>query len=92
MPLSVRLDPKTESAVKRLARRRKQTRSQVVRDAIAALERDQAAEDGRKPTSWEAMAHLIGVVHSGDGSLSQNTGERFAELLRKDADARRRAR
>lgn len=89
MPLSVRLDPKTESAVKRLARRRKQTRSQVVREAIAALEREDAARQGSAKRPWDSIAHLVGVVHSGDGSLSQNTGERFAALLRANAHARR---
>jgi len=34
MPLSVRLDQKTESLVGRLARKRRQTKSEVMRDAI----------------------------------------------------------
>ena len=37
MPLSVRLDQKTESLIGRLARRRQQTKSEVIRDAIGVL-------------------------------------------------------
>ncbi len=39
MPTSVRLDPKTESLVSRLARRRGQTKSEVIREALLALAR-----------------------------------------------------
>lgn len=87
MPLSVRLDPKTESAVKRLARRRNQTRSAVVREALAAFERDQAALQPRT-SPWGAIAHLIGVADSGDGRLSEDTGWRLGTMLRQKARAR----
>ena len=87
--MSVRLDPKTESAVKRLARRRNQTRSAVVREAIAALERDQAPASLRGFTPWDAIAHLVGAADSAGGRLSENTGERFRALVRKKARARR---
>lgn len=86
MPLSVRLDPKTESAVNRLARRRRQTRSAVVREAIAAFERDQIAS-AKRP--WDAIGHLIGVADSGGARLSEATGERFRKLLQEKARARR---
>ena len=89
MPLSVRLDPKTESAVKRLARRRNQTRSAVVREAIAALERDQAPASLRGCTPWDAIAHLVGAADSGGDRLSEDTGERFRALVRKKARAGR---
>ena len=39
MPTSVRLDPKTESLVSRLARRRGQTKSEVIREALLAFAR-----------------------------------------------------
>jgi hypothetical protein len=35
------------------------------------------------------VAHLIGCVDSGGANLSQNTGEKFAKLLREKARARR---
>jgi Arc/MetJ-type ribon-helix-helix transcriptional regulator len=90
MPFSVRLDPKTESAVARLARRRRQSKSDVVRDALRALERDDAATASGRPV--DALAHLIGVVDSGDGTLSENTGDRFRALLIEKAHARRATR
>jgi hypothetical protein len=89
MPLSVRLDPKTESVVKRLARRHKQTQSAVVREAIAAYARDEAAHPPEPSSPWEALRHLVGVANSEDGRLSQDTGERFRALVQKKARARR---
>ena len=89
MPLSVRLDPKTERLVRSLAQRRKQTRSSVVREAIAVYARDEAAHPTGPSRPWDAIRHLIGVVHSGDGRLSENTGERFRALAQQKARARR---
>jgi Arc/MetJ-type ribon-helix-helix transcriptional regulator len=89
MPMSVRLDPKTEQAVKRLARRRRQTRSAVVREAIAALERDEAARASEPPTPWESLRHLVGVVDSGGDRLSEDTGGKLRALLQAKTDARR---
>jgi len=88
MPLSVRLDARTESLVGRLARKRRQTKSEVIRDAIGALAKQEEQGAGRK-RPYDLVAHLIGCVDSGGANLSQNTGERFAKLLREKADARR---
>jgi predicted transcriptional regulator len=89
VPLSVRLDSKTENVVKRLARERNQTRSHVIREAIAAFERDQTTESRSAPGPWEALAHLVGVADSGGQRLSERTGDRFTVLLRTKARARR---
>jgi predicted transcriptional regulator len=89
MPLSVRLDPHTESVVKRLARRHKQTQSAVVREAIAAYARDETAHPPEPSSPWEAVRHLVGVANSEDGRLSQNTGEGLRALVQKKARARR---
>ena len=89
MPLSVRLDPKTESIVKRLARRHKRTQSAVVREAIAVYARDESAHPPEPSSPWEALRHVVGVVNSEDGRLSQDTGERFTALVQKKARARR---
>jgi len=87
--LSVRLDPKTESAVKRLARQGNQTRSAVVREAIAAFDRDRAATAAGQVRPWDVIRHLIGVADSGGNRLSEDTGERFRTLLRQKTGARR---
>ena len=88
MPLSVRLDAKTERLVNRLARTRGQTKSEVIREAIVDLaQRDVIGKEGRRP--YDAVAHLIGCVDSGGAKLSEKTGERFIALVRDKARARR---
>ena len=89
MPLSVRLDPKTESAVKRLARRRNQTQSAVVREAIAVLEREQTGRLRPAAGPLGVMAHLIGVADNGGGRASEDTGKKFRALIQRKAHARR---
>jgi Arc/MetJ-type ribon-helix-helix transcriptional regulator len=88
MPLSVRLDARTESLIGRLARKRRQTKSEVIRDAIGALAK-QEEQGARKKRPYDLVAHLIGCVDSGGANLSQNTGEKYAKLLREKANARR---
>ena len=88
MPLSVRLDAKTESLIGRLARKRRQTKSEVIRDAIGVLAKQEEKSMEKKRPS-DLVAHLIGCVDSSGANLSQNTGEKFAKLLRESARARR---
>src|ERR1051325_11665974 len=88
MPLSVRLDTKTESLIGRLARKRRQTKSEVIRDAIGVLAKQEEKGAGKKGP-YDLVAHLIGCVDSGGANLSQDTGEKFAKLLREKANARR---
>lgn len=81
MPTSVRLDPKTEGLVDRLARKTRRTKSQVIRDAIARLaETDERAK--RAKTPYEGMKHLIGIARGGPPNLSERTGDKFRQLLR----------
>ena len=88
MPLSVRMDSRTESLLGRLARKRGQTKSEVIRDAIGVLAK-QEEKGATKKRPYDLVAHLIGCVDSGGANLSQNTGEKFAKLLREKAHARR---
>lgn len=88
MPVSVRLDAKTESLIGRLARKRRQTKSEVIRDAIGVLAKEEEKSRGKK-RPYDLVAHLIGCVDSGGANLSQNTGEKFAKLLRERARVRR---
>jgi len=87
MPLSIRLDADSECLVSRLARSRRQTKSEVVREALRALAREQAAPRSG-PSLHDAIAHHIGCFDSGGMNLSEKTGRRFAVLL----DERRRGR
>ena len=80
MPTSVRLDAKTESLVARLARRKGQTKSRVIRDAIHAYAETETAV--REPESaYEALKPWIGSVKDLPPDLSERTGDKFYKLL-----------
>ena len=80
MPLSVRLDASTEQLVERLARKRRQTKSEVVRDAIGMLaQQEKGSNEKKRP--YDLIAHLIGCVRGGPPDLSVRTGEKFKQLL-----------
>jgi Ribbon-helix-helix protein, copG family len=85
MPTSVRLDAHTEALVTKLAKRRHQTRSAVIREAIAEL----ARRDIEPVLPYEAFAPWIGCVDSGGADLSTETGKRFRRLLEDKRRARR---
>lgn len=88
MTLTVRLSARTERAVNALARRRGQTRSDVVRDALehyTATNRGDA--DMARP--YLAWLDVIGVVGVGRGDGVRTTGEQFAQIVREKARARR---
>lgn len=87
MPMSVRLDGETERLVSRLARERKRTKSEVVREAITTLARQQAEDKRSSP--YETIAHLLGCADSGGARLSERTGRKFARLVRERARGRR---
>lgn len=74
---TVRLDTATEATLKRLARQRGQTKSDVIRDAIARL-----ADDEPGPTTaYDRLQAYAGIVDSGGRQLSTDTGHRLRELL-----------
>lgn len=81
---TVRLDPKTRTALERLAESRGQTRSEVIRDAITRM-----AQEAEGPASaYDRLAPFLGVADSGGEELSQNTGKRFREILEAKRNAR----
>ena len=80
MPLSVRLDRKTEQLVERMARQRRQSKSEVVREAIAALALFKNGDDG-PGRLYDSLADLVGCVRGGPPDLSIQTGEKFRRLL-----------
>lgn len=75
MPTSIRLDDQTNQALEEIAARRRETKSQVVRRAIAELVVREIA------SPYERAADLIGSVRGGPDSLSEQTGRGFRELL-----------
>lgn len=84
MPMSVRLDSKTESLVNRLARKTGRTKSEIIREALARLADEEGERHpGRSP--YEATKHLIGITHGGPPDLSVRSGEKVRALLRARA-------
>jgi len=88
MSLTVRLTPRTERALDALARRRGQTRSDVVREAI---ERYASAADreAREPGPYRQWADVIGAVRLGGRKPGRTTGELLRDFLNRKARARR---
>ena len=81
MPMSVRLDAKTERLIEGLARKRGQTKSEIVREAIGAVAQQQTNGSDSAKHPYEAVKDLIGCVRGGPPDLSVRTGEKFRQLL-----------
>jgi len=75
---TVRLDTELETTLERLARQRGQTKSDVIRDAIEHLAREQKTSGA---TALERLRPFIGIADSGGRELSRQTGRRFREML-----------
>lgn len=80
MPLTVRVDVKTERLIERLARKRGRIKSEIVREAIGILSRQAQSRDQTEPP-YEAVRDLIGFVRDGPSDLSVQTGKAFRRLL-----------
>ena len=79
MTLSVRLDEETRKVLERLVRRRRLSRSEVVRQGIHMLaEREPDAFEGNP---YDSVRHLIGAVRGGPRELSERTGDRFRKAV-----------
>lgn len=88
MSLTVRLAPRTERALNALARRRRQTKSDVVREAIEHYTSAAGGDPGqRRP--YQLWADVIGVVRAGGRNPEKTTGELFTDLVVRKARARR---
>jgi Arc/MetJ-type ribon-helix-helix transcriptional regulator len=84
MPLTVRLNPKTERALNALAKRRRMSRSDVVREALIRYE----VEEGSGKASghpYDAWLDVIGVVSLGVRDPARTTGEQFSAIVRQQA-------
>ena len=64
--------------VTRIARRRRTTTSDVLREAISSwVAREESTE-----TVYDLIKDLIGTVHGGDPHRSENTGRKVAAMLK----------
>ena len=81
MPLTVRVDIKTQRMIERLARKRGRTRSEVIREAIGVLAREEAEDSEKTQRPYEAIRDLIGITREAPPNLSAQTGAHFRHLL-----------
>ena len=88
MPITVRLSPKTERTLNALAKRRRQTRSDVVREAIEQFGVESESAGG-EPSAYDAWADVIGIGRFAARDPKKTTGEQFTEIVREKARARR---
>jgi hypothetical protein len=88
MPMTVRLNARTERAVNALARRRRQTRSDVVRDALEHYTATNGG-DASRGRPYDAWLDVIGVVSARARDRGRTTGEQFTAIVREKARARR---
>jgi len=82
--ISVRVSGEEERVMRRYARRRRSSVSDVIRDAVRILV-DQPAKD--RP--YDEIADLIGSVSGLPADLSERTGARLAEIVQEKAGRRR---
>lgn len=100
--MNVRLSASTERAVNALARRRRQTRSDVVRDALEHYTATSGgdASGGRPYDAWLDVIGVVSAGKSGVGKVSveartstrnrtRTTGEKFTTIVGEKARARR---
>ncbi|HEV3214266.1 MAG TPA: ribbon-helix-helix protein, CopG family [Vicinamibacterales bacterium] len=88
MSMTVRLSARTERAVNALARRRRQTLSDVVRDALEHYTATNGG-DADRGRPYDAWLDVIGVVSNGARDQGRTTGEQFTGIVREKARARR---
>jgi Arc/MetJ-type ribon-helix-helix transcriptional regulator len=88
VPLTVRLSPKTERALNALAKRRRMSRSDVVREALTRYEAE-VATDKLSGRPYDAWLDVIGVVSVGVRDPARTTGEQFTAIVRQRARTRR---
>ncbi|MGH2398845.1 MAG: ribbon-helix-helix protein, CopG family [bacterium] len=74
MPTSVRLDPKTESMLRRIARRTGRSKSQVIREAILRLT-EQTSEPPPGRSLYDRIQDLVGVSVGGPPDLASRSEE-----------------
>jgi len=84
--ISVRLNRDEDRLVRRVARRRGSTVSDVVRHAVSQLAED---ESKRSLRPYDQIADLIGSVTDLPSDLSARTGERLAEITAEKAGRRK---
>ena len=79
MVITVRLDPETRRKLDKLTRAHRISRSELVRRAIQNMAKEDPATE--EMNVYERMKDHIGKFRSGRSDLSQNTGEKFYQIV-----------
>jgi len=88
MPFSLRLDPKTEAKIRRLATATGQTKSAVVREAMAQYG-DETSASPAAESAFDRLQPFLGIVRTGGRNLSARTHATYRDALRKKLRERR---
>jgi predicted DNA-binding protein len=89
MPFSLRLDSATEARIRRLSADTGQSRSAVVREAVAQYSAMRES-DARTPSpAYEKLKPFVGLVRTGGRELSTGTHAKYRELLQRKHRAKR---
>ena len=80
-PVTLRLDKDTRQRVARIAREKRVSASEVIREAIDSWIKLHEAAQAAAP--YDGAADLIGVVRGGDPKRSTRTGIQFKRLLKR---------
>jgi predicted DNA-binding protein len=88
MPFSLRLDPETEAALRRLARATGLSRSVIVREAVAQYGTEKANAVTPPDSALDRVRPFAGIVSSG-GQYSTDTHTKYRAALRRKQRARR---
>ncbi len=89
MPFSLRLDPDTEARIRRLSAKTGQTRSAVVREAVAQYSIGEESRASAGESAFDRVQPFAGIVGTGGANLSTDTHARYRALLRRKHRAQR---
>ena len=89
MAFSLRLDPQTETEIRRLAEATGRSKSAVVREAMRAYAAAQVQEVKYARTALERLRPFVGIV-AGEGDGSIRTHEKFRSIVEHKHRGRRR--
>ena len=88
MPFSLRLDPDTETLLRRLAKAQGRSKSAVVREAVEHYGKRETPARADERTALDVVRPFIGIVGTG-GQAPEDTHTKFRAALRRKANARR---
>lgn len=89
MPFSLRLDPDTEARIRRLSADTGQSRSAVVREAVAQYSAMREADARTALSAYDRLKPFVGVVSTGGRDLSTDTHAKYRALLERKHRAKR---